>query len=95
VPKGYWIARVSVINPEQYRLYAEEAPIAFARFGARILARGGRHEALEGEARARNVVIEFDSFDDAVACYRSPEYQAARAKRQGAGEAEIVIVEGV
>lgn len=95
MPKGYWIARVSVTDPDQYRLYAEEAPRAFARFGARILARGGRHEALEGEARPRNVVIEFASFEDAVACYRSPEYQAARAKRIGAGEAEVVVVEGV
>jgi uncharacterized protein (DUF1330 family) len=41
------------------------------------------------------VVIEFPSYDDAVACYNSPEYQSAKAKRKGAGEANIVIVEGV
>jgi uncharacterized protein (DUF1330 family) len=60
-----------------------------------VLARGGRAQQLEGEGRPRNVIIEFASFEDAVACYNSPEYQAARAKRVGAGEAEIVIVEGV
>ena len=43
----------------------------------------------------RNVVIEFPSYDEAVACYNSPEYQAAKQKRKGAGTAEIVIVEGV
>jgi uncharacterized protein (DUF1330 family) len=40
-------------------------------------------------------VIEFPSFEDAIACYNSPEYQAAKAKREGAGVADIVFVEGV
>ena len=93
--KAYWIAQVTVNDPEQYRLYAESAPEAFRKYKARILARGGRCEQLEGSGRPRNVVIEFDSFEDALACYNSPEYQAAKARRQGAGEADIVIVEGV
>ena len=69
--------------------------MAFKKYGAAILARGGRSSQIEGDGRPRNVVIEFPSYDDAVACYNSPEYQAAKAKRKGAGEAEIVIVEGV
>ena len=93
--KAYWIAQVTVNSPDQYRFYAESAPEAFRKYNARILARGGRCEQLEGSGRPRNVVIEFDSFEDALACYNSPEYQAAKAKRQGAGEADIVIVEGV
>lgn len=93
--KGYWIARVTVTDPDRYKGYAEMAPEAFRKYNARILARGGRFEQLEGEGRPRNVVIEFDSLEQALACYRSPEYQAAREKRKGAGEAEIVIVEGV
>jgi uncharacterized protein (DUF1330 family) len=93
--KAYWIAQVTVNSPDQYRLYAVSAPEAFRKYNARILARGGRCEQLEGSGRPRNVVIEFDSFEDATACYNSPEYQTARAKRQGAGEADIVIVEGV
>lgn len=93
--KGYWIARVTVTDPDQYRLYAEATPEAFRKYNARILARGGRFRQLEGDGRPRNVVIEFDSFEDALACYNSPEYQRARQKRLGAGEADIVIVEGV
>lgn len=50
---------------------------------------------LEGAGRQRNVVIEFPSFEEALACYRSAEYQSAKAKREGAGVAEIVIVEGI
>ncbi|MEZ5773173.1 MAG: DUF1330 domain-containing protein [Hyphomicrobiaceae bacterium] len=95
MPKAYWIARVTVTDPDRYKGYADLAPEAFRKFGARILARGGRAEQMEGEGRPRNVVIEFDSYEAAVACYNSPEYQHARQKRQGAGTAEIVIVEGV
>jgi uncharacterized protein (DUF1330 family) len=93
--KAYWIAHVTVSDPDQYKLYADGAVIAFQKYKARILARGGRHAQLEGTGRARNVVIEFPSFEDAAACYNSPEYQAAKAKRRNAGSADIVIVEGV
>ncbi len=93
--KAYWIAHVTVMDQDRYRHYADAAPEAFRKYKARFLARGGRSEQLEGDGRPRNVVIEFDSFEDAVACYNSPEYQAAKAKREGVGEVDVVIVEGV
>lgn len=93
--KGYWVAHVTVTDPDRYAGYAEAAPAAFARYDARVLARGGRYTQMEGDGRARNVVIEFPSYEAALACYNSPEYQAARARRDGAGVAEIVIIEGV
>jgi uncharacterized protein (DUF1330 family) len=95
MPKAYWIAHVTVTNPDQYKHYASDAPIAFKKYGATILARGGTHQQMEGGGRPRNVVIEFPSLQLALDCYNSAEYQAARAKRVGAGEADIVIVEGV
>lgn len=93
--KGYWIAHVTVTEPDAYKNYTDAAPEAFKKYNARILARGGRHQQFEGEGRPRNVVIEFDTFEDAIACYNSPEYQSARKHRQNAGVADIVIVEGV
>jgi uncharacterized protein (DUF1330 family) len=89
MPKGYIIARIDVLDPEAYARYAAEAIKVAAAHGGKALARGGRYEALEGKARARNVVLEFDSYDAARA-----EYQAARALREGAAEIEIVLVEG-
>ncbi len=93
--KGYWIARVTVNNAADYPKYVEAAKPAFEKYGARFLVRGSRYQAMEGEARPRNVVIEFDSFEKAVACYNSPEYLAAAAIRQANADAELVIVEGV
>ncbi len=93
--KGYWIARVDVNDPENYPQYVETARPAFERFEARFLARGGKTNAIEGPGRARNVVIEFPSFQHAVDCYNSPEYQAAAKIRQKVADGEIVIVEGL
>ena len=93
--KAYWIAHVTVITPDQYKHYASDAPFAFKKYGATFLARGGTSEQMEGDGRPRNVVIEFPSLQAALDCYHSTEYQSARAKRLGAGEADIVIVEGV
>lgn len=93
--KAYWIAHVTITNPDQYKHYAGDAPVAFKKYGATFLARGGTFEQMEGNGRPRNVVVEFPSLQAALDCYRSAEYQAARAKRIGAGEADIVIVEGV
>jgi uncharacterized protein (DUF1330 family) len=94
MPKGYWIARVDVRDPEGYKGYVAAAKPAFERFGAHFLARGGVHEVAEGPARARNVIIEFPSLAAARDCYNSPEYQAAKAIRQRFADGEIVLVEG-
>lgn len=92
--KGYWIARVDVHDAERYKDYISTAKPAFERYGAIFLARGGRTEAVEGPSRARNVVIEFPSLQDALDCYNSPEYQAAVKIRQEVADGEIVLIEG-
>ena len=93
--KGYWIARVDVRDHERYKDYLTDAKPAFEQKGAVFLARGGRHERLEGQVRARNVVIEFPSLEAAHDCYHSPEYQIAAGIRQEVADAEMVIVEGI
>jgi uncharacterized protein (DUF1330 family) len=39
-------------------------------------------------------VIEFKDYDTAVACYRSPEYIAAKKLREPASVADLLIIEG-
>jgi uncharacterized protein (DUF1330 family) len=95
---AYWIAHSKVNNPDQYKRYTDLVPGILQRFGGKILARGGKFRILEGPEKFRRfVVIEFPSFDKAVACYGSPEYVEASAhrKKDGASELEIVIVEGI
>lgn len=94
MPKAYWIARVDVTNPDGYQGYVKANAAAFGKYGAKFLVRGGRFESPEGSPRARNVVLEFADHATALACYNSPEYQAAKAHRDGAGIADLIIVEG-
>lgn len=94
MPKGYWVARVDVHDEAAYAEYVAANAAAFARFGGRFIVRGGRFEAVLGSSRARNVVIEFPSFDAAMACWESPEYQAARALQAGGAEIDAIVIEG-
>ena len=93
-PKAYWIANVTVTDPDAYQGYQAIAPQAFAKFGARFLARG-EAETLEGTDWQRRVIIEFDSMQSAQACYESEEYRAAREERAGACTADIALIEGL
>jgi uncharacterized protein (DUF1330 family) len=75
MPKAYIVARIDVTDPERYANYVAVTPGVVARFGGRFLARGGRYEAKEGPARARNVIIEFPDFASAQAFYDDAEYR--------------------
>ncbi len=92
---AYWIAHVTITDPEAYKGYMGLAPAAFAKYGATFLARGGESETFEGESYHRQVVIRFPDMETARACYHSPEYAAARAEREGACRAHVAIVEGI
>jgi uncharacterized protein (DUF1330 family) len=94
VTKAYWIVRVSVKNAERYPEYLAAARPAFKKFAARFIVRGGHFETMEGSSRERNVVVEFKDYATAVACYRSPEYQAAKAIRNAIADADFIIIEG-
>ena len=94
MPKTYWIARIDVDDAETYKTYVATGKPAFERYNAKFLARGGKTEVLEGKARARNVIIEFASMEDALACYNSPEYTRLVAIRSPHAEADFLIIEG-
>jgi uncharacterized protein (DUF1330 family) len=94
MPKGYWIGRVDVHNAEGYAPYIAANGAIFKKYNGNPIVRGGRFEAVEGTARSRNVVIEFPDFDAAMACYRSPEYQANIKVREPHAIADLIIIEG-
>jgi uncharacterized protein (DUF1330 family) len=92
--KGYWIAHVDVHDEEGYKPYAAANPAIFRKYGGRFVVRAGKSECVEGTSRKRNVVIEFPDYAAAMACYRSPEYQANIKVRLPHAHADLVIVEG-
>lgn len=94
---AYWVARSKVNDPVEYKKYTDLVPGIIAKFGGKVLARGGRFQIMEGPDKFhRFIVIEFPTFDQGVACFTSPEYDKAAAfRRSGAGEVETIMVEGV
>jgi len=92
---AYWIAHVEVTDAERYGEYARRATGAIESHGGRFLARAGAYKQLEGNDRARNVLVEFPDLASAEACYTSPAYQEALSHARGASVRDLVIVEGV
>ncbi len=95
--KGYIVAEVKVRDAEAMARYRPLSQAAVEKFGGRFLIRGGVAEVLEGGwlPPERLIVVEFDSVEQASAFYHSPEYQAARQVREGAGEMNMLLVSGV
>ena len=93
---AYWVARSRIDDPVQYKKYTDLVPAIIARHGGKVLARGGKFRVMEGpDTFRRFVVIEFPTFEQAVACFESPKYQEAAAHRKaGGGIVENVIVDG-
>jgi uncharacterized protein (DUF1330 family) len=94
MPKGYWVVSVDVSDMEGYKAYQAANAEAFRKYGARFIVRGGKAEPVEGKLRSRVAVLEFPSYEAALACYRSPEYAKALALRKGISTADITVVEG-
>lgn len=94
MPKGYWIVRVDITDQEQYKAYIAANAKPLAKYGARFLVRGGRLENPEGSSRARNAVIEFPSYQAALDCWKSADYQEAIKLRTPVSTADLIIIEG-
>jgi len=92
--KGYWIVRADITDPEAYKNYVAANAEPLARHGARFLVRGGEADLREGDARARNVVVEFPSVEAARACYDDAGYQRAIRFRDGAATFDFIVIEG-
>ena len=92
--KGYWVVRIDVTDPAKYAAYQTMVGAPLKKFGGRFLIRGGAFETKEGGARKRNVVVEFPTYQAALDCYRSPEYQQAVARRKGGADFDFIVVDG-
>jgi uncharacterized protein (DUF1330 family) len=93
--KGYWIGHVRITNPERYKDYVAANAEPLRKYDARFVVRNGESEVPEGRlSGCRHVVVEFESYAMAKACYNSPEYQAALKIRNEASTGDVVIIEG-
>ena len=94
MPKGYWIVRVDIDDPEQYKKYIAANGEPLKKYGAKFLVRAGKSQTVEGTARARNAVIEFPSYQAALDCWHDPLYQQAMTHRTAVSSADLLVIEG-
>ena len=95
MPKAYWVSVYrSISDPEKLAAYGALAAPAVRAGGGRTFVRGGRVLAYEDGIAERTVLIEFDSFEQAVAARESPAYQEALRVLSDAVVRDFRIVEG-
>lgn len=95
MPAAYWMAHITVTNPERYKIYSDLATAAIAAYGGEFMCRSGRFVQLEGVERPRNVLSRFPSLEAAVECYHSPAYQEALEFAKDSSIRDIVVVEAL
>lgn len=96
MPKGYWVSVYRTISdPEKLAAYDKLAGPAVRAGGGRVLSRGGRVMAHDAGIAERTILIEFDSFEQAVAARESAAYQEALAALSDGVERDFRIVEGI
>jgi uncharacterized protein (DUF1330 family) len=93
--KGYWVVHLDVTDADTYRVYQEFVRPFLAANSGRFVIRGGTQSSVEGNVRARTVVVEFPNLADAERVYRSAEYQTGMRERLASSVADFVIVEGL
>lgn len=90
---AYVIGDIDVLDAVAYASYLELGPKSVVQFGGRFLSRGGTSSVLEGTwPHERIVLIEFPSAEHARAWYASPEFAAAKARREGAAVVKYLLV---
>ncbi len=93
---AYLVVDIKVDDLERMTRYRTIAQEAIAKFGGHYLVRGGTSETLEGQwDPERIVIVRFDSAEIARQFYDSPEYREAKEAREGAGDFQMLLVEGL
>ena len=93
--KAYWVVRGDIFNQEEYSKYIDLAGPIIDKHNGKFLVRGGKQIEVEGEGFDRTVLIEFNSFDEALFCYNSDEYQEALIFVKNSANRLVTIVEGI
>jgi len=94
--KGYWVvAYKSISDDSAVKAYGALAVPAVQSFGRRFLTRStSQVQVHEAGLRQRTVIVEFDSYDIALAAHESEAYQKALEALASGAERDYRIVEG-
>ena len=93
--KGYWISLyIKIVNQENLKRYAETVTPIIKSYGGVPLVRGGKYKVYNGDEFIRTVVWEFPSYEKAIECHNSKEYQAGWSLAKDTTERHMQVIEG-
>tara|TARA_Y100001935_G_C17145722_1_gene427870 strand:- start:446 stop:733 length:288 start_codon:yes stop_codon:yes gene_type:complete len=92
--KAYWVVRANIFDQEEYSKYIQKASNVVETFNGKFLVRGGKQQEYESLGYERTVVVQFNSYGDAIKSYNSPEYQEALKHVKKSAVRLFSIVEG-
>ena len=93
--KGYWISLYSKVkNQENLKKYSEAVIPIIKSFGGVPLIRGGEHQTYNGEDFIKTVVWEFPSYEKAIECHDSKDYQAGWSLAKDTTVRHMQVIEG-
>ena len=95
MPKGYWVVRANIHNQDEYSKYVVKASEIVKKNSGTFLVRGGKQKEYEIKGYKRTVIVEFDSYQHAIDCYNSEEYQSALKHVENSANRIFTVVEGV
>ena len=93
--KGYWVVRANVLDKEEYSEYINLATDIIKKFDGKFIVRGGNQTEFEEKGFDRTVVVEFSSYQVALDCYNSEDYQSALKFVKNSSKRMVSIVEGL
>tara|TARA_B100001939_G_scaffold294053_1_gene266911 strand:+ start:740 stop:1033 length:294 start_codon:yes stop_codon:yes gene_type:complete len=93
--KGYWVVRANVFDKEEYSQYINLATDIIKKFDGKFIVRGGNQTEFEETGFDRTVVVEFFSYQVALDCYNSKDYQSALKFVKNSSRRMVSIVEGL
>ena len=91
---AYVIARITVTNPDDYKMYASQTVASAEKAGGKFLVKGGGQTQLEGNSPDRHVIIQFGSRQAALDWYGSDDYQRILPIALSSSDRDIVVVDG-
>jgi len=93
---AYIIVEIEVTDPVGYEEYKKQAAATVLKHGGKYIVRGGKTEVLEGDWKAKRIVVlQFESMERAKQWLNCEEYREPRKMRHRTAKTNMILVEGV
>ncbi|MCF8262156.1 MAG: DUF1330 domain-containing protein [Melioribacteraceae bacterium] len=88
----YYITTYDVVDPDKYQTYIQQVMPLLQKHKAEILVATPESKSIEGNPRAVQVVLKFESEEAALGWYNDPAYESVKEIRFAATENGTAVI---